>query len=114
MFAVLEIADYLILVLMFLLFATTSSYAGLRPRERARLFRLERKLDLVLQHLRIDVDQLCWLSDQVKALADRGDKIAAIKAHRAETGLGLRDAKEDVEAYLAGQVHAASKQPTAQ
>lgn len=39
------------------------------------------------------------LSDRVKALADRGRLVAAIKAHREDTGAGLVEAKEAVEAY---------------
>lgn len=103
MFAALEIADYVILVLMFLLFTGSSAYAALRPRERARLFRIDRKLDLIIQHLQIDVTKLDEISEDVKRLADQGEKIPAIKLHREQTGLGLRDAKEDVEAYLASR-----------
>ena len=101
MFAILEIADYLIIVLMFLFFTGGSAFAMLRPRDRARLIRLERKLDAVIKHLNIDVTQLDGLSDEAKRCADAGKKIDAIKAHRAQTGLGLADAKEDVEAYMA-------------
>ena len=100
MFAVLEIADYIIFTLMFLLFTGGSAYAMLRPRDRARLFRLERKLDAVLKHLGVDVTQLDEISDEAKRLADQGRKIDAIKVHREQTGLGLRDAKEDVDAYM--------------
>ena len=101
MFAVLEIADYLIITLMFLVFTGGSAYAILRPRDRARLFRLERKLDLVLKHLNIDAGQVEELSAEAKKFADQGAKIAAIKAHREQTGMGLREAKDDVEAYMA-------------
>lgn len=103
MFAILEIPDYVILVLMFLVFTGGSAYAALRPRDRARLFRLERKLDAVIKHLNIDVSQLDEISDQAKKLADQGDKIQAIKVHREQTGLSLRDAKDEVEAYLANR-----------
>jgi cbb3-type cytochrome oxidase subunit 3 len=103
MFAVLEIIDYVFLVLLFLFFTGSSAYAMFRPRDRARLFRLERKLDLMLKHLSIDISQLDVLSEEARKLADAGQKIAAIKAHREQTGLGLRDAKDDVEAYLAAK-----------
>lgn len=101
MLAVLEIADYVVIVLLFLFFTGGSAYAALRPRERARLFRLERKLDAVIKHLNIDVTQLDELSAEAKRSADQGKKIEAIKIHREQTGLGLRDAKDDVEAYMA-------------
>ena len=43
------------------------------------------------------------LSEAVKALADRPDgKISAIALHREQTGAGLVQAQEAVEAYLAG------------
>lgn len=103
MFAKLEIADYVFFVLLFLFFTGGSAYAALRPRERARLFRLERKLDAIITFLKIDVTQLDELSDEAKRLADEGKKIDAIKAHRAQTGVGLQEAKDDVEAYMEGK-----------
>src|SRR5207237_9157812 len=103
MFAYLEIADWLILTLMFLLFTGGSAYAMLRPRDRARLFRVERKLDLVLKHLNIDASQVEQLSEEARKFADQGEKIAAIKVDREQTALGLREAKEDVEAYMAAK-----------
>ena len=105
MFAILEIPDYVIIVLMFLVFTGGSAYAALRPRERARLFRLERKLDAVIKHFNIDVTQLDALSAEAERCADEGNKIEAIKIHREQTGLGLRDAKDDVEAYKAQKPH---------
>jgi ribosomal protein L7/L12 len=42
------------------------------------------------------------LSDEVRRLArDPGNKILAIKLHREQTGLGLKEAKDAVEAYMA-------------
>ena len=38
---------------------------------------------------------------EVEALLRSGKKIAAIKRVRSETGLGLKDAKEAVEAHMA-------------
>jgi ribosomal protein L7/L12 len=44
------------------------------------------------------------VSAEVKALADNpSNKIAAIKLHREETGVGLAEAKAAVEAYTAGR-----------
>jgi len=43
------------------------------------------------------------LSEEVKALADDpARKIEAIKLHREQTGLGLKEAKDAVETYMAG------------
>lgn len=43
------------------------------------------------------------LWDRVRALAGAGKKVEAIKAIRAETGLGLREAKDLMEAIAAGR-----------
>ena len=73
------------------------------PGHAARLQRVERKLDLILKHLGIDYVEPApgeGLSEQVRALADRGEKIGAIKMHRELTGAELAQAKQVVEAYL--------------
>jgi len=65
--------------------------------------RLEPKLNLVIKHLRIPLpDELNpdILSAEARELAERGDKIAAIKVHRDYTGMGLAKAKDLIEAYL--------------
>lgn len=41
------------------------------------------------------------LDDAEKAMAETGRKIPAIKAYRARTGAGLRDAKDAIDAYYA-------------
>jgi ribosomal protein L7/L12 len=61
------------------------------------------------------------LSQRVMEIAsDPGRKISAIKAYREETGLGLKEAKDAVEAWLAGGgkasggvAHAAAYTPSA-
>ena len=74
---------------------------------RLWLRRLEAKLDLILKHLGleyIDPATTGGLSEEVKALADDpARKTAAIKLLREQTGLGLREAKYAVEAYMAGR-----------
>ena len=66
-----------------------------------RLKRLEKKLDLILKHLQIEfIDEPEALSEQTRLFADQGEKIAAIKQHRNETGVGLAEAKQAVEDYL--------------
>lgn len=73
--------------------------------DRGRMARIERKLDLILAHLGVEVpDDLAGagVSDEVRRLADAGQKIAAIKRQREETGAGLAEAKEAVESYLRG------------
>ena len=64
-------------------------------------------MDLILKHLGLEYRDPAipgGLSDEVKALADDPTrKIAAIKLLREQTGLGLREAKDAVEAYRAGR-----------
>jgi ribosomal protein L7/L12 len=68
-----------------------------------RLRRIEQKLDAILAHLQVEFVEPRpedGLLEQVRALADGGNKIAAIKKHRELTGDGLVAAKRAVEAYL--------------
>ncbi|MBS0264819.1 MAG: ribosomal protein L7/L12 [Planctomycetes bacterium] len=57
--------------------------------------RIERKLDLILDHLGInphqDVDQ------KILDCLQSGQKIEAIKLYREQTGVGLKEAKDYVE-----------------
>lgn len=64
------------------------------------LARVDRKLNLLLKHLNITFDESA-LSDRVKELArDPARKIEAIKAYREETGAGLAEAKQAIEAFI--------------
>jgi hypothetical protein len=65
-----------------------------------QLRRLERKLDLILAHLGIEYKEDDQLPPEARELADRGEKIAAIKAFRERTGADLAEAKRAVESYL--------------
>jgi hypothetical protein len=77
---------------------------GAVSQTRARLDRVERRLNLLLRHFNIDVAPGSPLSDRVRGLADDpARKIEAIKAYREETGAGLAEAKAAVEAYLGGR-----------
>ena len=104
MFAVLEFSDYAIIAVIVILFAGgTAAYASFRSTDAARLARLERKIDAILRHLKIEyVDPASpeGLSVEFQELAnDPAKKIQAIKLHREQTGLGLKEAKDAVEAY---------------
>lgn len=44
------------------------------------------------------------VSDEVRALALQGQPIRAIKRHREQTGLGLKTAKADIDAVVAGRL----------
>ena len=66
----------------------------------ARLRIIEQKLNALLSHHGVDPRQGPLLSDRVKQLAmDPGRKIEAIKVYREETGAGLAEAKEAIEAF---------------
>jgi len=66
-----------------------------RSVSAARLMRLERKIDAILDHLQIRLpdDGI----DDIRELAGSGRKIEAIKLYRERTGAGLKDAKEAIE-----------------
>jgi hypothetical protein len=74
-----------------------AAYARFQPSDAARLRRLEAKTDLILRHLGLEYQDPATpggLSEAVKALADDpARKIEAIKLHREQTGLGLKEAK---------------------
>lgn len=66
-----------------------------RVRGAARLAAVERKLDLIMDHLGI-AESEPYLPDVIAHL-ERGKKIHAIKAYRDATGVGLAEAKDAVE-----------------
>lgn len=99
--AALDLTDFLILAGIVAFFA--GGAVALRPSDQSRLKRLEKKLNLLLKHFEIEDPDLVTvngLTAEVRQLADAGQKIEAIKVHREQTGLGLKEAKDAVEAYL--------------
>lgn len=72
-----------------------------------RLDAVERKLDLLLEHLGVrDTPAPMAMPpgmSEVMHLVQRGRKIEAIKAYRAATGAGLKEAKDAVEAMESGR-----------
>jgi len=72
--------------------------------DRQQLIRLEKKVDLLLQVLGIEYrDDVPPgpLSQEVQELArNPAQKIQAIKVHREQTGIGLQEAKDAVEAFI--------------
>jgi ribosomal protein L7/L12 len=71
--------------------------------DRARVRRVEQKLDLILNHLGIAFVETSSLPAEALAAVEAGNKIAAIKALREATGIGLVEAKQEVESYMAGR-----------
>ncbi|MGY0068401.1 hypothetical protein ACWZEH_16625 [Streptomyces sp. QTS137] len=64
-------------------------------RAERDIARLERKLDLVLQHL--DLREEIPGEDGIVALAREGKTVQAVKAYREATGAGLLEAKQAVD-----------------
>ena len=80
-----------------------NSTRALSPGDRQQLARVEAKLDLLLAHLGLQYvasTPATTLSPEAQRLASDGLKIDAIKVHRQATGLGLAEAKADVEAFM--------------
>jgi ribosomal protein L7/L12 len=74
---------------------------GIEELQR-RLARLEKKTDAIMQHLGLEYEPPApGGSDTVLSLIRAGKKIEAIKIYREETGAGLKEAKDAVEAIEA-------------
>ena len=69
-----------------------------------RIQLLEAKVNRLLALQGVDVDTLPVPSEEILALARRGEKIAAIKAYRGQTFAGLKDAKNMIERHCAAAV----------
>jgi hypothetical protein len=91
-------------LLEMLLSGAGSSRHQFTGADRAQLVRLEKKVDLILKHLGIEYAEetpTCPLSPEVQAVArNPARKIEAIKLHREQTGVGLKEAKDAVEAFI--------------
>ena len=61
----------------------------------ANLLRLERKIDLILEHLGLDLNQ--GVREKIMEIMKADKKIEAIKIYREQTGAGLKEAKDYVE-----------------
>lgn len=82
------------------LVATLQILSRLKSLERrvADVSQLNAKLDLLLKQSGLEFDPFENVSPDVVAALRSGNKIEAIKLHRAATGVGLAEAKEFVEA----------------
>ncbi len=71
-----------------------------------RLIELERRMDLLFDHLHLDASNLARqagaVGSDVRALLDRGDKLGAITLVREQTGMGPSEAKRTVEQIMGG------------
>jgi ribosomal protein L7/L12 len=104
LFAVLEFTDFAIIAGIVALVSggAGSAFAARATREeRGRLYRIEQKVDMILAHMGLQYVPPAQESWQELA-NDPARKIAAIKAYREQHGVGLKEAKDAVEAYVAG------------
>jgi ribosomal protein L7/L12 len=91
----------IVAIAAFMILATVLSAALEVGKIRRDVARLDRKVNLLLKQMNVSYEAAFELSDRVKELArDPARKIAAIKAYREETGAGLYDTKEAVEAWI--------------
>ncbi|BBJ40021.1 hypothetical protein GCM10017744_028990 [Streptomyces antimycoticus] len=87
-----EIAAYVLLVALVLQYSLLESRI---KKIQRRADRIEHKLDLILDHL--DIEVVGPDLRRVTALLREGKKVEAIKAYRQLTDAGLKEAKEAVE-----------------
>ena len=63
----------------------------------SRLSRLEAKLDALLKNAGVAHDPFANVTPDVRAALERGQYVVAIKKLRQATGMGLKEAKEQVD-----------------
>ena len=88
--------DFAIIAWIVLVFAGGAAAYSSR---QSGLRRIERKLDALLKHQGVSLSPQAKVSEEVQQLA-RDHKIEAIKLHREQTGLGLAEAKSEVEDFI--------------
>ena len=94
----LSFSDFAIIAWLVIVFGGAAAYT---TRRAVDLRRIERKLDALIKHHGISVPPQESMSEEVQRLArDPAQKIAAIKLHREQTGLGLAKAKADIEDFI--------------
>jgi hypothetical protein len=85
----------LILLIAILVLVFFSLFVRGGSGESPRLRLVERKLDLLLKNMGVDPN--AGLDDQLQQLVREGRKIEAIKVYRAQSGVGLKEAKDYIE-----------------
>ncbi|MGH8122161.1 MAG: hypothetical protein ACREPT_05265 [Rudaea sp.] len=90
--------DYAIIAALLLML-----YSGIAGVVRANAnASIERKLDAIIEHFNIQLSASAPgnLSAEVRAAADAGKMIDAIRKYRLDTGAGLKAAQSAVQAYV--------------
>jgi len=91
----------LIALVLLLQLVVLYSMRNVARRTDIRLPRIEGKIDQIQRHLGIAFEDKA--GEMVRPLLLAGSKIEAIKEYRRITGVGLKDAKEAVDAMLLEQ-----------
>jgi len=95
---VLGLSDFAIIAWLMIVFTGAAAYT---TRKSAETQRIERKLDALLKHQGITLPPRAKLSEKVQRLArDPAQRSNAVVLHRTETGLGLVEAKADIENFI--------------
>ena len=90
--------DFAIIAWLMVVFTGSAAVAA---RRSAYSQRIERKLDALLKHQGVALPPQAKLSEEVQRLArDPAKRSNAVMLHRTETGLGLAEAKADVEDFI--------------
>jgi hypothetical protein len=71
----------------------------MRSRMGTLFYRVEAKLDLLLEHANIKFDPYAKLPHEIVDAVRAGQKIQAIKLYRESTGVGLKEAKDFIEEF---------------
>jgi ribosomal protein L7/L12 len=90
--------DFAIIAWLVIVFAGAAAYTSRQPVD---LRRIERKLDALMKHQGVTLPPQAGMSEEVQQMArDPHQKIAAIKLHGEQTGLGLAEAKADLDDFI--------------
>lgn len=105
MFAVLEFFDFCWISVIVMLFGGgTVVYSYFGPADKARLRRLEEKMDLLLRRAGIGYEEskeAVPLSDEVEGLAqDPEQRAKAIALHSQQAGVSADESRKAIEAYI--------------
>src|SRR3972149_9615395 len=94
----LEFGDFAVIAWLMVVFNGAAAYA---TRKSAYSQRIERKLDALLKHQGISLAPQAKLTEEVQRLArDPAQRSNAVMLHRTENGLGLAEAKADIEDFI--------------
>lgn len=92
-----NIPDYYQSLLLFTVIVACWTKFLIEPSSNKELKRLNKKVELLLNHFQLQPDKQCVLVECRRRIASKG-KIEAIKYYREMTGVSLVEAKEEIDA----------------